>query len=205
MFVDCLEQPDSFQLGYFNLFYEFCLVYYWLLVTGYWLLSKLDKTAKIWYILLSQFWDPNKEEYVGNDKKILTPTQAIDCGMKPILDEIMPNGEKRFRRIHEDGSGYIRTEATKGETSWQNAHYHENTYELYVVQRGEIVLAFFNQSGELVKLKLSQNDRRTFEPRIHHNVLMAPGSIIHTLKFGACGLNDWHASPELDEYFKSLD
>lgn len=50
-----------------------------------------------------------------------------------IKSHIMDNGEKRFRMIGKDGSGYIRTESLDG--GWQKAHYHEKIQELYLVQK----------------------------------------------------------------------
>jgi len=139
------------------------------------------------------------------DKKILTLKEAEECGMTSILDEMMPNGEKRFRRMNNEGSGYIRTEAPEGETKWQNAHYHEHTYELYVVQKGMILIAYIDERNYAVISLLQKNESFLIEPGFHHNVLMAPGSVIHTLKYGdAIPPNDWHASSWLDSVCKAV-
>ena len=135
-------------------------------------------------------------------KKELTLAEAIACGMKPILDELMPNGEKRFRRMHEDGSGYILTEAPPDEAKWQNAHYHKATYELYVVQKGSVRFALLNYFSRLKIWDMMEGEAFLVRPNVHHNVLVMPGSVIHTLKYGECPAGDWHASPELDAFCK---
>ena len=52
----------------------------------------------------------------------------------------MDNGEKRFRQICiKDKTAYIRAEGGKV-GYWQNSHYHKTIREIYIVQKGSILL-----------------------------------------------------------------
>jgi hypothetical protein len=115
--------------------------------------------------------------------------------------ELMANGEQRFRLTSDDGSSYIRTVSEVG--GWQSSHYHVTLLETYILQAGNAALA------ELIDGKLDLNwlhpgDVRTMRPGVHHNVYMAPGAVMHTVKHGVGGSADWHASDALDALTKTL-
>ena len=118
--------------------------------------------------------------------------------------EQMDNGERRYRLMCADNSGYIRVEAgASGE--WQNSHYHTGIRETTIVQVGWIVEASLI-NGSLQLLVIGPGGSCTSRPGIHHNQYMAAGTKTHTVKFGDCSHpKDWHASPELDAQVKSLD
>ena len=111
-------------------------------------------------------------------------------------NEIMDNGEYRFRLFGEDGSGYIRTvtENTKG---WQNSHYHKTIRELYIVQKNRMI--FVKLINNEVKFSLvKENDYVLTKPFISHNIFLPENTIIHTVKFGKILPNDWYPSEKLD-------
>lgn len=96
----------------------------------------------------------------------------------------MDNGERRFRLIKDDGTAYCRTE-TGGSSFWQQeSHYHESIKETYIVQKGWI--ACVQMSDEKCKIQIFKEDEIfTVEPDVAHNIYMAKGAVIHTVKHGA--------------------
>ena len=94
----------------------------------------------------------------------------------------MDNGEYRFRLKKDDGTCYIRTEATQN-SGWQNSHYHKSLLETYIVQSGWILYAFLkNGRAEFVRYEAA--GLFTTEPHIAHNVFLSAGAVIHTIKHG---------------------
>ena len=116
---------------------------------------------------------------------------------------VMDNGELRFRLIGSDGSAYIRTESS-AESGWQNSHYHTTIKELYLVQKGWILFVELLNDKVIIKKYLS-GEFCISQPGIHHNVYMAPNTVLHTIKFGDCENEDWKKSEKLDEIIKSID
>ena len=116
---------------------------------------------------------------------------------------IMDNGEKRFRLVGDDGSSYIRTEATK-DGGWQNSHYHTTIKEMYLVQRGQIILVEL-KNGETIIKKYSEGEFCITNLMIPHNVYMYPNTVTHTVKFGNCTKPDWNEYKELDEIVKKIE
>lgn len=96
---------------------------------------------------------------------------------------LMLNGEKRFRlsKIAE-GSGYIRTEASES-GGWQNAHYHEQVLETYVVQTGWIVACELRNS-EYSYMQYNEGEVFTTSPNVVHNIYMPANAVLHTVKHG---------------------
>jgi hypothetical protein len=113
--------------------------------------------------------------------------------------ERMPNGELRFRLTGPDGSSYIRTVAGP-QGAWQNSHYHKRLRETYIVEAGWIVMAELDEKAERATLRrYSVGDIVTSPVLRKHNVYVARGSVIHTVKHGAgADEQDWHPAPELD-------
>ena len=116
---------------------------------------------------------------------------------------IMDNDEKRFRLIGKDGSSYIRTETSEN-GGWQNSHYHTAIKELYLVQKGSIILIELINDKISIK-KYSEGEYCISEPMIPHNIYMFPNTITHTIKFGDCTYKDWHEDNKLDNIIESIN
>jgi hypothetical protein len=120
--------------------------------------------------------------------------------------EGMDNGERRFRLLHADGTGYIRTEAT-AESGWQNSHVHAMALETYVVQSGWMALAELIDRRMVVRI-VHAGEIVTTRPGITHNVYLSDGAIIHTVKHGTAIGPDREAGidgPAFDLRTKALD
>ena len=125
------------------------------------------------------------------------PEEARTKGVSIEHNE-MPNGEFRFRLKHDDGTAYIRTEATDS-GGWQKSHYHRSVRETYIVQRGRMALAELVEGALKIRI-FGPNEICTTEPNVSHNVYMYRNSVIHTVKHGeAADSADWHSNPLLDE------
>ncbi len=109
---------------------------------------------------------------------------------------VMDNGELRFRLSGADGSGYIRTEIP-GHSGWENSHWHARLSELCLVQQGSLVYAELKE-GKVETRTYTAGEYFIVPPLVHHNCCPAPGTILHTIKFGDCSAPDWNPSPELD-------
>ncbi|MEA3318632.1 MAG: hypothetical protein U9Q88_01300 [Bacillota bacterium] len=119
--------------------------------------------------------------------------------------ELMNNGEKRYRLVGSDGSGYCRT-VCSGTGAWQNSHYHKFVSEFYLVQSGWIVYAELNAEGEMNFHILREGESVHVTPLIHHNIYMSSNSVIHTIKYGGeANTIDWFASEELDDLIRTND
>ena len=116
---------------------------------------------------------------------------------------LMDNGERRFRLIGEDGSCYIRTEAS-GDSGWENSHSHSKLSEICVVQRGWVVYAQLVE-GRVEARRYEEGETFLIRPMIAHNAYLAPHTVLHTVKFGDCTDADWIPSPELDALVKHTD
>lgn len=119
--------------------------------------------------------------------------------------ESMPNGELRFRLYGPDGNGYIRTVAgTCG--AWQNSHYHLHVRETYIVERGWMVLAEWDEKQQNVNLtRFDEGCIVTTSVGREHNVYLPEHAVIHTVKHGAKSAEaDWHPAERLDRLTKCL-
>lgn len=114
----------------------------------------------------------------------------------------MPNGELRFRLMPSDGNGYIRTVAGAC-GAWQRAHYHHQLRETYIVERGWIALAEWEGRGLTVK-RYGPGEIFTTEPNRSHNIYMAAGAIIHTVKHGGQQDRDWQEDSALSAITDSM-
>lgn len=140
---------------------------------------------------------------MANQPRDLLPEEARTNGVSTEHSE-MPNGELRFRLKHEDGTAYIRTEATDS-GGWQKSHFHRNARETYIVQRGRMALAELVEGALRIRI-FGPNDICTTEPNVSHNVYMYRNSVIHTVKHGDGGsAADWHSNPLLDQKTAHLD
>lgn len=117
---------------------------------------------------------------------------------------IMENGEKRFRQIcKNDNTAYIRAESGIN-GYWQNSHYHTSIKELYIVQKGSILLAKYLDDKLVIK-KINENEFFSLEPNIPHNIYMYPNTVTHTVKYGKIDDYDWLPYEKLDEMLKKIN
>ena len=128
---------------------------------------------------------------------------AIEFGIEN-KHSIMKNGEKRFRQIcTKDKTAYIRGES--GDNGyWQNSHYHKTIKELYIVQKGSILLAVYLNDKVKIK-KVNENEFFSIGPNIPHNIYMYPNTVTHTVKYGTIDDNDWIPYEKLDEILKNIN
>ena len=140
---------------------------------------------------------------MGNEPRRIRPDEARAKGISTEHNE-MPSGERRFRLRHDDGTAYIRTEATDS-GGWQKSHYHRSVRETYIVQRGKMALAELIEDALKIRI-FGPNEICATEPNVSHNVYMYRNSVIHTVKHGEAGDSaDWHSNPLLDEKTAHLD
>ena len=117
-----------------------------------------------------------------------------------IEDEIMSNGEERFRIRLDDFSGINITTASD-KPNWQNAHFHQYCKELYVVQEGKIIVATKNDE-DVVYQTLEKGDSILINPKVEHNVYMFECSKTIVIKFGDTKESDWNPAYALDKITK---
>lgn len=129
----------------------------------------------------------------------------IKYGMKN-KHTVMNNGEKRYRQIcMKDKTAYIRAEGgDKG--YWQKSHYHKYVKEIYIVQKGSILLAQYID-GEVHINKVDEDETFIVFPNTPHNIYMYPNTITHTVKYGEGEEYDWEAFEKLDNILveKNID
>lgn len=136
---------------------------------------------------------------MSNTQPVKLGDDAVSaCGIST-LHERMQNGELRFRLMSSDGSAYIRT-VSGMEGAWQKSHFHKRVRETYVVEKGWMVLAEWDERlGRAIYKKYGPGDVVTTEPLKRHNVYLPSESVIHTVKHSATpGELDWYGAPELD-------
>lgn len=114
----------------------------------------------------------------------------------------MENGEKRFRQIClKDKTAYIRAEG--GNVGyWQNSHYHKSIREVYIVQKGMILLAQYIEGNTKIN-RVEKGKIFNVEPNVPHNVYMYPNTVLHTVKYGEVEEYDWQEFEELDNILKN--
>ncbi len=118
--------------------------------------------------------------------------------------EIMDNGQLRFRlSCSRDNTGYIRCENPGDTPEWENSHSHKELCEVVIVQTGLVVMAEYREP-EVVFTAMCEGDIFKTTPGIAHNEILAPGTVIHTVKYGSCTKADWIPCPELDALTKGL-
>lgn len=120
-----------------------------------------------------------------------------------IEQEKMENGEKRFRLKYLDESGVSIT-TNESKAYWQNAHYHKFGNELYVIQKGKVILAVQEEKNINYKI-LEHSDTVEVNRGIKHNLFLFPNTVIYNIKFGKIVSNDWNKAIWLDEQCKNVD
>lgn len=114
----------------------------------------------------------------------------------------MDNGEFRFRLLKQDGTAYIRTEASEN-GAWQSSHYHNLIKETYIVQRGWIAYAELINDNRKISVYRA-GDLFTTQPRIVHNVYMPANAVIHTVKHGEADNEDRITNETTREFDKDI-
>lgn len=117
---------------------------------------------------------------------------------------ILDSGERRFRQIClKDNSAYIRAEGKKI-GYWQRSHYHKCAREIYIIQKGAVIVAeYVNKKVKIKKYK--EGDVFIIEPGIPHNIYMYPNTVSHTVKFGESDEYDWERFELLDNKIKEMN
>ena len=82
----------------------------------------------------------------------------------------MENGERRFRLLGPDGSGYIRCENPGGPV-WENSHLHHTTREFILVQQGPVICAVYRQGKAVLRL-LETGECFCPDPGVPHDLCM---------------------------------
>ncbi len=117
-----------------------------------------------------------------------------------IENENMPNGETRFRVRWQDFSG-VNITTSSLIPSWQNAHYHKFAKEIYVVQKGKIIIAI--EDNEKVEFKyIEEGNSIVIDPFVKHNVFMFENTMTYVIKYGKTKENDWYEACMLDKISK---
>lgn len=132
----------------------------------------------------------------------LTPAEVLMQGVRT-LHERMDSGEMRFRLLFGDGSSYVHTFAASP-AAWQNSHVHSGIFELTLVQEGAFLFVEL-ENGALRTQICRKNEFVISRPGIPHNMYIAAGSDVHTIKYGSIAPNDWAPQPELDALSRGLD
>ncbi|MGD9981643.1 MAG: hypothetical protein AB7H66_05505 [Hyphomonadaceae bacterium] len=129
---------------------------------------------------------------------VMTPISPDDAearyGIVARHSEMTGNKERRFRLEKDDGTAYIRTEASVA-GGWQNSHHHEHSTETYIVQSGWMAAAEF-RSGATAIYRFGPGEVYSTEPRIVHNVYLPANAVIHTIKHGPAARGDWHGNTQ---------
>lgn len=114
-----------------------------------------------------------------------------------IENEEMPNKETRFRVKWEDFSG-VNITTSSNTPNWQNAHYHKCSKEIYVIQKGKILMAI-EKNGEVEFKQLQIGESIVIEPLTKHNVYMFENTMTYVIKYGQTVESDWYEDQELDK------
>ena len=107
----------------------------------------------------------------------------------------MPSGETRIRLLSEDGNNYSRTENCSSGI-WQRAHHHRVLSETHIVEKGWIAFATGSDNAVHIRI-LRPHELITATPGISHNIYLTRGAVIHTVKHGADGQQDWNVDEQL--------
>lgn len=129
----------------------------------------------------AQSLDMHQAGAPNNMERITSEKASTDHGITTFHNR-MPNGELRFRLKKADGTAYIRTEADST-GGWQESHYHKFVQETYIVQKGWIAFAQYENKEFTIK-RFVEGQSFTTKPHIIHNVYMPKRAVIHTVKHG---------------------
>ncbi|MBL4683475.1 MAG: hypothetical protein JKY37_02705 [Nannocystaceae bacterium] len=95
------------------------------------------------------------------------------------------------------GGKYIHTIATVD--VWENAHFHGDAVETYILESGEAVLVQMKDGAAQPK-QLTRGEAVSLPRNTHHKVWMKQGAKMHTVKAAAGAAEDarFRESPELE-------
>jgi hypothetical protein len=118
----------------------------------------------------------------------------------------MPDGERRYRLIHEEsGMSVSLTERPAGRGGWQLAHSHaKDIRETYSIHTGWVVLASL-EDGELICAFYEAGSTFTVQSGDPHTLYVDGGTIFGTVKYGPDhpGIG-WVAAPDLDALVRDM-
>lgn len=117
--------------------------------------------------------------------------------------EKMPNTEIRYRLKIDDNTLYSVTKSGE-ELAWQNSHYHKNCNELYLVQKGRI-LVVMQEKEKILKKIIEEGEMVVIKPNVSHNIYMFEDTETCVLKYGNVKQNDWYSDESLDSICKKID
>lgn len=107
-----------------------------------------------------------------------------------IEKEDMPNGERRIRLKLNNNSVFSMTQ-TQDTSGWQNAHYHINATETYIMQKGKIKIVKI-ENGKIKTYNLKSGDIFKISPKIEHNVFVEKNTTFYVFKKSNQSLEgDW--------------
>lgn len=131
-----------------------------------------------------------KDEYLGENNILMSI-------------EKMPNTETRYRIKIDDNTLYSITKSGE-ELAWQNSHYHTNCNELYLVQKGKVLIVM-QEAEKITKKIIETGEMIAIKPNISHNIYMFENTETCVLKYGDVKQNDWHPDKILDSVCKNID
>lgn len=117
--------------------------------------------------------------------------------------EKMPNTETRYRIKLDDDTLYSITKSGE-KLSWQNSHYHKNCNELYLVQKGKVLIVI-KEKDKIFHKVLNESQMLVIKPNIPHNIYMFEDAETCVLKYGDVKEKDWYPDEDLDNVCKSID
>lgn len=116
--------------------------------------------------------------------------------------EKMSNSETRYRLQIDDNTLYSITKSGD-KLSWQNAHYHKFCNELYIVQKGKVLMV--TKDKEKVSSKIIKKDEvMIIPPNVSHNLFMFENAQACVLKYGDIKSEDWNEDKTLDQICKKI-
>ena len=117
--------------------------------------------------------------------------------------EKMPNTETRYRLKIDENTLYSITKSGDN-ISWQNSHYHKYCNELYLVQKGRVLIVIQDEK-EISKKILEEGQMIEIKPNVPHNIYMFENTETCVLKYGDVKQNDWYPDENLDNICKKID
>lgn len=117
--------------------------------------------------------------------------------------EKMPNTEIRYRLKIDENTLYSITKSGE-KLSWQNSHYHKYCNELYLVQKGKLIMITKNENDVLSKV-IESGEVMIVQPNVSHNLYMFKDTEVCVLKYGNVKQDDWYSDEKLDNICKDID
>lgn len=117
--------------------------------------------------------------------------------------EKMPNTEIRYRLKIDENTLYSITKSGD-KLSWQNSHYHKYCNELYIVQKGKLVM-ITKDNNKICSKVMKRGEIINIQPNVSHNLYMIEDTEICVLKYGDIKPDDWYCDKSLDNICRKMD